>query len=87
LPLTVRVPLFCSRSLSSLLVIALSIPVSVVTAFTILDSMGWWFTIVMLAGLAFSIGNVAGNSIVVRENTFQHRERAVSAVTRNCRRR
>jgi HAE1 family hydrophobic/amphiphilic exporter-1 len=72
--LTVVVLMFFLRSPSSLLVIGLSIPVSVITTFTILDAMGRSLNIVMLAGLAFAVGNVVDNSIVVLENIFRHRE-------------
>jgi HAE1 family hydrophobic/amphiphilic exporter-1 len=72
--LTIVVLLFFLRSPSSLLVIGLSIPVSVITTFTVLDAMGRSLNIVMLAGLAFAVGNVVDNSIVVLENIFRHRE-------------
>jgi hydrophobic/amphiphilic exporter-1 (mainly G- bacteria), HAE1 family len=72
--LTIVVLLFFLRSPSSLLVIGLSIPVSVITTFTVLDAMGRSLNIVMLAGMAFAVGNVVDNSIVVLENIFRHRE-------------
>ena len=72
--LTVLVLLFFLRSVSSLLVIGLSIPISVVSTFIVLDAMGRSLNIVMLAGLAFAVGNVVDNSIVVLENIFRHRE-------------
>jgi HAE1 family hydrophobic/amphiphilic exporter-1 len=71
--LTILVLLFFLRSPSSLLVIGLSIPVSVITTFTVLDAMGRSLNIVMLAGMAFAVGNVVDNSIVVLENIFRHR--------------
>ncbi|GIX48893.1 MAG: multidrug ABC transporter [Candidatus Tectimicrobiota bacterium] len=78
--LTVMVLLFFLRSPSSLLVIGLSIPVSVITTFVVLDALGRSLNIVMLAGLAFAVGNVVDNSIVVLENIFRHRERGKSRV-------
>jgi len=72
--LTVVVLLFFLRSLSSILVIGLSIPISVVTTFIVLNALGRSLNIVMLAGLAFAVGNVVDNSIVVLENIFRHRE-------------
>jgi HAE1 family hydrophobic/amphiphilic exporter-1 len=72
--LAVMVLLFFLRSFSSLLVIGFSIPLSVITTFTILDALGRSLNIVMLAGLAFAVGNVVDNSIVVLENIFRHRE-------------
>jgi HAE1 family hydrophobic/amphiphilic exporter-1 len=72
--LTVLVLLFFLRSVSSLLVIGLSIPISVISTFIVLDALGRTLNIVMLAGLAFAVGNVVDNSIVVLENIFRHRE-------------
>jgi HAE1 family hydrophobic/amphiphilic exporter-1 len=72
--LTIMVLLFFLRSVSSILVIGLSIPVSVITTFIVLDALGRNLNIVMLAGLAFAVGNVVDNSIVVLENIFRHRE-------------
>lgn len=72
--LTIVVLLFFLRSFSSILVIALSIPISVIATFVVLDLMGRSLNIVMLAGLAFAVGNVVDNSIVVLENIFRHRE-------------
>jgi HAE1 family hydrophobic/amphiphilic exporter-1 len=78
--LTVVVLLFFLRSVSSILVIALSIPISVITTFVFLDALGRSLNIVMLAGLAFAVGNVVDNSIVVLENIFRHREMGKSRV-------
>ncbi|HSF34048.1 MAG TPA: efflux RND transporter permease subunit [Candidatus Tectomicrobia bacterium] len=72
--LTMVVLIFFLRSLRSILVIGLSIPISVVTTFIILNALGRSLNIVMLAGLAFAVGNIVDNSIVVLENIFRHRE-------------
>jgi HAE1 family hydrophobic/amphiphilic exporter-1 len=72
--LTVLVRLFFLRSASSLLVIGLSNPISVISTFIVLDALGRTLIIVMRAGLAFAVGNVVDNSIVVLENIFRHRE-------------
>jgi HAE1 family hydrophobic/amphiphilic exporter-1 len=78
--LTVLVLLFFLRSISSLLVIGLSIPISVISTFIMLDALGRTLNIVMLAGMAFAVGNVVDNSIVVLENIFRHREMGKSRV-------
>jgi HAE1 family hydrophobic/amphiphilic exporter-1 len=72
--LTIVVLLFFLRSISSIMVIALSIPISVISTFIVLNTLGRSLNIVMLAGLAFAVGNVVDNSIVVLENIFRHRE-------------
>lgn len=72
--LTIMVLLFFLRSPTSILVIGLSIPLSVITTFLALNMLGRSLNIVMLAGLAFAVGNVVDNSIVVLENIVRHRE-------------
>jgi HAE1 family hydrophobic/amphiphilic exporter-1 len=78
--LTVVVLLFFLRSISSIVVIGLSIPISVISTFIVLNALGRSLNIVMLAGLAFAVGNVVDNSIVVLENIFRHREMGKSRV-------
>lgn len=72
--LAIVVLLFFLRSPTSLLTIGLSIPLSVISMFVVLDALGRSLNIVMLAGLAFAVGNVVDNSIVVLENIVRHRE-------------
>ena len=72
--LCVGVLLFFLRSFSSILVIGLSIPLSVITTFIVLNALGRSLNIIMLAGMAFAVGNVVDNSIVVLENIVRHRE-------------
>jgi HAE1 family hydrophobic/amphiphilic exporter-1 len=72
--LCIGVLLFFLRSISSILVIGLSIPISVITTFIVLNALGRSLNIIMLAGMAFAVGNVVDNSIVVLENIVRHRE-------------
>lgn len=60
------------RSATSILVVALSIPISVVTAFLTLFLLGRTINIVSLAGMAFAVGMVVDNAIVVLENVYRH---------------
>ena len=62
------------RSFSSVLVISVAIPVSVVTTFVFLSGLGRTLNIITLAGLAFATGMVVDNAVVVLENIFRHRE-------------
>ncbi|MFQ5682222.1 MAG: efflux RND transporter permease subunit [Candidatus Binatia bacterium] len=62
------------QSLSSVLVIGLAIPVSVVATFIVLDVLGRSLNIITLAGLAFATGMIVDNAIVVLENIHRHRE-------------
>ncbi len=69
--LAVVVLLLFLGSIRSVLVIAVSIPVSLVMVFIVLDALGRSMNIVSLAGLAFAVGMVVDNAIVVLENIFR----------------
>ncbi len=62
------------RSVSSTLIIAISIPISVMGTFLIIPLFDRNINVVMLAGMAFAVGMVVDNSIVVLENIYRHRE-------------
>ena len=72
--LAVLILLLFLRSVSSILVVAVAIPVSVITTFVFLGVMGRTLNIITLAGLAFATGMVVDNAVVVLENIFRHRE-------------
>ncbi|MBI3989327.1 MAG: efflux RND transporter permease subunit, partial [candidate division NC10 bacterium] len=72
--LAVAVLLLFLRSGASVLIIGLAIPISVIGTFFIMDLFNLNLNIVMLAGIAFAIGMVVDNSIVVLENIFRHRQ-------------
>ncbi len=72
--LAVAVLLLFLRSGSSVLIIGFAIPISIMSTFVILGLLGMNLNIVMLAGIAFAIGMVVDNSIVVLENIFRHRQ-------------
>lgn len=67
------------RSARSVLVVALSIPISLVAVFLVLWAFGRTLNVISLAGLAFASGMVVDNAIVVLENVYRHmqREKAV----------
>jgi len=62
------------RSFTGTAVVALSIPISVVGTFLVIPICGRNVNVVMLAGLAFAVGMVVDNAIVVLENIYRHRE-------------
>ncbi|MDP6559451.1 MAG: efflux RND transporter permease subunit [Candidatus Binatia bacterium] len=72
--LAVVVLLLFLRSVSSIFVIAVAIPVSVVATFILLSGLGRTLNIITLAGLAFATGMVVDNAVVVLENIYRHRE-------------
>jgi HAE1 family hydrophobic/amphiphilic exporter-1 len=77
--LAVIVLLVFLRSVRSVVIVALSIPISLVTVFLVMDAFGRTLNVVSLAGLAFAAGMVVDNAIVVLENTFRHLEMQKSA--------
>ncbi len=72
--LAVVVLLVFLRSARSVLVVTLSIPISLVTVFLVMQAFGRTLNVVSLAGLAFAAGMVVDNAIVVLENIFRHLE-------------
>ncbi len=70
--------LFFLRSLKSSLIVAISIPVSVILTFFVMDMGGLTLNIISMAGLALAIGMLVDNAIVVLENIFRHHESGVT---------
>ncbi|MCH8852931.1 MAG: efflux RND transporter permease subunit, partial [Planctomycetes bacterium] len=62
------------RSGSATAIVALCIPISVVGSFLVVTVLGRTMNVVMLAGMAFAVGMVVDNSIVVLENIYRHRQ-------------
>lgn len=62
------------RSVPATLVIALAIPISVIGTFLVLLGLGRTLNVISLAGLAFAVGMVVDNAIVVLENIDRHRQ-------------
>lgn len=71
--LAVVVLLFFLRDLASTLVIAVSIPVSIVATFAMVYFNGYTLNIMTLGGLALGVGMLVDNSIVVLENIARMR--------------
>ena len=69
--LTVAVLLLFLRSGRSTLVIGLAIPTSILGAFIALGLMGRSLNVISLAGLAFAVGMLVDNAIVVLENIYR----------------
>ena len=70
--LAVTVLLVFLGSVRSLLIVAISIPVSLVSVFIVLKIFDRSINIISLAGMAFAVGIVGDNSIVVLENIYRH---------------
>lgn len=55
-------------------VVALSIPVAVIGTFLVVTASGRTINVISLAGIAFAVGMVVDNAVVVLENIFRHKE-------------
>ena len=66
---------FFLLSLRSTLVAAISIPVSIMTALTLMLVAGVTINIMTLGGLAIAVGRVVDDAIVVLENIYRHRSK------------
>jgi len=62
------------RRLRTTLIVAVSIPVCLLTSFIVLEITGRTLNVISLAGLAFSVGMVLDASIIVLENIVRLRE-------------
>ncbi len=72
--LAIAVLLLFLRSLTGTAVVAIAIPISVIGTLLVIPLADRNINVVMLAGLAFAVGMVVDNAIVVLENIFRHRE-------------
>lgn len=72
--LAVAVLFLYLRSASSILIIAVAIPISIVGTFLAMVLLGRNINVISLAGLSFAVGMLVDNSIVALENIFRHRQ-------------
>lgn len=63
------------RNARTSLVIILTIPFSLIIAFSFMYLMGWTINVASLAGMAMAIGMVVDNAVVILENITSHVER------------
>ncbi|MBK7106411.1 MAG: efflux RND transporter permease subunit [Ignavibacteriae bacterium] len=72
--LTALVLLFFLHDLRSTIIVALSMPFSIISTFLLMDLSGFSLNVMSLMGLSTSIGTLVANSIVVLENIFRHKD-------------
>ncbi|MEE8138096.1 MAG: efflux RND transporter permease subunit, partial [Thermoanaerobaculia bacterium] len=70
--LAILVLLVFLRSRSSTFVVAVAIPISMIGTFLMMKWFGRTLNVISLAGMAFAVGMVVDNSIVVLENIYRH---------------
>ena len=75
--LAVIILLIFLRSWQSTIVIAVSIPISIVAAFVAMALLGKTINVISLAGIAFAVGMVVDAAIVVLENIFRLKEKGL----------
>src|SRR5438552_3472854 len=73
--LAILILLFFLRNIRSTLVVALSIPISIVSTFALLYVCGFTLNTMTLGGLALATGLIVDDAVVVLENIFRHIER------------
>lgn len=79
--LAIIILLIFLRSIKTTMVIALSIPISIITTFVILYFTGITLNMMTIGGLALGIGMLVDNSIVVLENIYRNRSLGMDRIT------
>ncbi|NOX90990.1 MAG: efflux RND transporter permease subunit [Gammaproteobacteria bacterium] len=67
------------RKFRATLMVAVAIPICVISTFMLLDATGRTLNVISLAGLAFAVGMVLDAAIVVLESIVRLRERGISS--------
>lgn len=68
------------RNISSTLIIATAIPISIIATFGLMYFGGFTLNIITFGGLALGIGMLVDSAIVVLENIYRHRETGASKI-------
>lgn len=71
--LAIIVLLVYLRSISATVVVGAAIPISIIGTFFFMSAFGRNLNVVSLAGIAFAVGMLVDNAIVVLENIYRHR--------------
>lgn len=72
--LTALVLLFFLHDLRSTFIVAISMPISIISTFLLMDLSGFSINTMTLMGISVSVGVLVTNSVVVIENIFRHKE-------------
>ncbi len=78
--LAVIILLIFLANVTSTIIIAIAIPVSIIATFALMYYFGFTLNIMSLGGVALGIGMLVDNSIVVLENIFKYREKGYDKV-------
>jgi len=66
------------HDLRSTLIVALSMPISIISTFVFMQIAGFSFNMMTLIGISTSVGILVSNSVVVIENIFRHRDEGMA---------
>lgn len=72
--LVIIILLLFLRSFRTALIIAISIPISIIATFSVMDFSEVTLNVISLSGLTLAVGLVVDNAVVVLENIFRFRE-------------
>jgi HAE1 family hydrophobic/amphiphilic exporter-1 len=78
--LAIIILLIFLANVTSTIIIAIAIPVSIIATFALMYYFGFTLNIMSLGGVALGIGMLVDNSIVVLENIFRYREKGLSKI-------
>ena len=78
--LALLVLVFFLQDLRATLVIGVSIPISVVGTFLLMERLGLTLNLITFGGLALGVGMLVDNAIVILENVYRKREEGASAL-------
>src|SRR4029450_628404 len=78
--LTVLIVFAFLNSWRSTVITGLTLPISVIAAFTVMKLFGFTLNVMTLMGLSLAIGMLIDDAIVVRENIVRHLQRGKSHV-------
>jgi HAE1 family hydrophobic/amphiphilic exporter-1 len=77
--LAILVLLIFLQSISSTIVVAVAIPISIIGTFIFMNAFGRNLNVISLAGISFAVGMLVDNAIVVLENIDRHRNMGKSS--------
>ena len=67
------------HDIRSTLIVALAMPISIISTFVFMQIAGFSFNMMTLIGISCSVGILVSNSVVVIENIFMHKDLGISA--------
>src|SRR5690625_973448 len=76
--ISVFILLLFLKSVRATIVIALSIPIAIISTFSLMYFTGETLNVLTLGGLALGLGMMVDSSIVILENIYSHRQRGYS---------